>query len=91
MGRRPRASQNLILGAKCHALLQGKFSPDIEDVNAVANAVLQHRIVLNYKAEAENIRPKQIIQQLMNKSTMNTNMNMKMYFHSAMMKKRCPQ
>jgi len=63
-GAGPRASQNLILGAKCHALLQGKFSPDIEDVNAVANAVLQHRIVLNYKAEAENIRPKQIIQQL---------------------------
>lgn len=63
-GAGPRASQYLILGAKCHALLQGKFSPDIEDVNAVANAVLQHRIVLNYKAEAENIRPKQIIQQL---------------------------
>ena len=63
-GAGPRASQNLILGAKCHALLQGKFSPDIEDVNAVANAVLQHRIILNYKAEAENIRPKQIIQQL---------------------------
>ena len=63
-GAGPRASQYLILGAKCHALLQGKFSPDIEDVNAVANAVLQHRIILNYKAEAENIRPKQIIQQL---------------------------
>ena len=63
-GAGPRASQYLILGAKCHALLQGKFSPDIEDVNAIANAVLQHRIILNYKAEAENIRPKQIIQQL---------------------------
>lgn len=60
----PRGSQNLILGAKCHALLNGKFSPDIEDVIAVANAVLQHRIVLNYKAEAENIKPKEIIQQL---------------------------
>jgi len=63
-GAGPRASQYLIIGAKCHALLSGKFSPDIEDVNAVANAVLQHRIVLNYKAEAENIKPKEIIQQL---------------------------
>jgi len=63
-GAGPRASQYLIIGAKCHALLNGKFSPDIEDVNAVANAVLQHRIVLNYKAEAENIKPKEIIQQL---------------------------
>lgn len=60
-GAGPRASQNLILGAKCHALLNGKFSPDIEDVNAVAVAVLQHRIVLNYKAEAENIQAKDII------------------------------
>lgn len=60
-GAGPRASQNLILGAKCHALLNGKFSPDIEDVNAVAVSVLQHRIVLNYKAEAENIKPKDII------------------------------
>ena len=63
-GAGPRASQNLILGAKCHALLNGKFSPDIEDVQALATAVLQHRIVLNYKAEAENIKPKEIIQQL---------------------------
>ncbi|GAB4452985.1 MAG: MoxR family ATPase [Bacteroidia bacterium] len=63
-GAGPRASQNLILGAKCHALLNGKFSPDIEDVNAVAIGVLQHRIVLNYKAEAEGIKPKDIILQL---------------------------
>ncbi|GIV27822.1 MAG: ATPase AAA [Bacteroidia bacterium] len=63
-GAGPRASQNLILGAKCHALLNGKFSPDIEDVNAVAIGVLQHRIVLNYKAEAENIKAKDIILQL---------------------------
>ncbi|HPQ09012.1 MAG TPA: MoxR family ATPase [Bacteroidia bacterium] len=63
-GAGPRASQYLIIGAKCHALLNGKFSPDREDVNAVANAVLQHRIVLNYKAEAESIKPKEIIQQL---------------------------
>ncbi len=63
-GAGPRASQNLILGAKCHALLNGKFSPDIEDINAVAIGVLQHRIVLNYKAEAEGIKPKDIILQL---------------------------
>jgi MoxR-like ATPase len=63
-GAGPRASQYLIIGAKCHALLNGKFSPDREDVNAVANAVLKHRIVLNYKAEAEGIKPKEIIQQL---------------------------
>ncbi|MCX7728612.1 MAG: MoxR family ATPase [Bacteroidia bacterium] len=64
-GAGPRASQNLILGAKCHALLNGKYSPDIEDVNAVAVAVLQHRIVLNYRAEAENMKPKDIIYQYM--------------------------
>lgn len=65
-GAGPRASQNLILGAKCHALLNGKYSPDIEDVNAVATPVLQHRIILNYKAEAENIKPKDIIAQYIN-------------------------
>ncbi|MEW6772566.1 MAG: MoxR family ATPase [Bacteroidota bacterium] len=67
-GAGPRASQNLILGAKCHALLNGKFSPDIEDVNAVSIGVLQHRIVLNYKAEAEGIKPKDIILQLIENS-----------------------
>lgn len=69
-GAGPRASQNLILGAKCHALLNGKFSPDAEDVQAIATAVLQHRIVLNYKAEAENIKPKEIIQQLIQQLTL---------------------
>jgi MoxR-like ATPase len=54
-GAGPRASQYLILAAKCHALLSGKFSPDIEDVRAMARPVLRHRIVRNYKAEAENI------------------------------------
>lgn len=54
-GAGPRASQNMIIGAKAHALLNGKYSPDIEDVQAVAIAVLRHRIVKNYKAEAENI------------------------------------
>ena len=60
-GAGPRASQYLILGAKCHAVLTGKYSPDIEDVKAVATAVLRHRIVRNYKAEAEGIGVKDII------------------------------
>jgi MoxR-like ATPase len=60
-GAGPRASQYLILGAKCHAVLNGKYTPDIEDVKAVATAVLRHRIVLNYKAEAEGIRVESII------------------------------
>ena len=60
-GAGPRASQYLILGAKCHAVLNGKYSPDIEDVRAVATSVLRHRIVRNYKAEAEGIRVEDII------------------------------
>jgi MoxR-like ATPase len=60
-GAGPRASQYLVLGAKCHAALQGKYSPDIEDVRAVATSVLRHRIVRNYKAEAEGIRVEDII------------------------------
>jgi MoxR-like ATPase len=60
-GAGPRASQYLILGAKCHAVLSGKYSPDIEDVKAVAASVLRHRIVRNYKAEAEGIREDEII------------------------------
>ncbi|HNW75550.1 MAG TPA: AAA family ATPase [Bacteroidales bacterium] len=63
-GAGPRASQYLIIGAKCHALLNGKYSPDIEDVQAVAAAVLRHRIVRNYKAEAEGIKVDEIISQL---------------------------
>lgn len=54
-GAGPRASQNLILSAKAYALLHGKYTPDIEDVKAIAPDVLRHRIVRNYKAEAENI------------------------------------
>lgn len=64
-GAGPRASQNLIIGAKCHAAIHGKFSPDIEDVKAVAIPVLRHRIVRNYKAEAENIREEAIIKHLL--------------------------
>lgn len=63
-GAGPRASQYLVLGAKCHAAIQGKYSPDIEDVQAIANYVLRHRIVRNYKAEAEGITEEQIIKEL---------------------------
>lgn len=64
-GAGPRASQFLILGAKCHALLRGKYSPDIEDVQAVAYDVLRHRIIKNYKAEAEGISIETIIKALL--------------------------
>ena len=63
-GAGPRASQNLILGAKAKAAISGKFSPDIEDVRSVASAILRHRIVKNYKAEAEGINEEQIIKSL---------------------------
>ena len=64
-GAGPRASQYLILGAKCHALLNGKFSPDIEDVRAMALPVLRHRVVRNYKAEAEGVTQEKLIKDLM--------------------------
>ncbi|MBL7773345.1 MAG: MoxR family ATPase [Chitinophagaceae bacterium] len=64
-GAGPRASQNLILGAKCYALLHGKFSPDIEDVKAVALPILRHRVVRNYKAEAEGLKIEELIERLM--------------------------
>ena len=64
-GAGPRASQYLVLGAKCHAALAGKYSPDIEDVQAIAGLVLRHRIVLNYKAEADGLKIDQFIQQLL--------------------------
>jgi MoxR-like ATPase len=64
-GAGPRASQYLILGAKVHALLNGKYSPDIEDVKAMALPVLRHRIVRNYKAEAEGIQQETLIKQLL--------------------------
>ena len=63
-GAGPRASQNLILAAKTHAAIQGKFSPDIENVQAVANSILRHRIIKNYKAEAEGVTVEQIIKSL---------------------------
>ncbi|GAA4376763.1 MoxR family ATPase [Hymenobacter koreensis] len=64
-GAGPRASQHLIVGAKCNALLNGKYSPDIEDVRAVAPAILRHRIVRNFKAEAEGTTVDQIVQELL--------------------------
>lgn len=63
-GAGPRASQNLVLAAKAHAAIGGKFSPDIEDVKAVSLGILRHRIIKNYKAEAENISEEAIIKHL---------------------------
>lgn len=64
-GAGPRASQNLVLAAKAHAAVRGKYSPDIEDVKAVAIPILSHRIVKNYKAEAEGITVSDIINSLL--------------------------
>jgi MoxR-like ATPase len=63
-GAGPRASQNLILAAKTHAAIHGKFSPDIENVQAVAFSIFKHRIIKNYKAEAEGVTEEQIIKDL---------------------------
>lgn len=63
-GAGPRASQFLILGAKCHAVINGKYSPDIEDVQAIAKPILSHRIVRSYHAEAEGLSAADIIEQL---------------------------
>lgn len=64
-GAGPRASQYLVLGAKTMAALQGKYSPDIDDVKKVAVNILRHRIIKNYKAEAENLSVEDIISELM--------------------------
>ena len=64
-GAGPRASQYLVVGAKCHALINGKFSPDIEDVQAVAASVLRHRIVRNYRAEADGYTVEKIISEIL--------------------------
>jgi MoxR-like ATPase len=64
-GAGPRASQYLTIGAKTHAALNGKFSPDIEDVRAVAPAILRHRIVRNYKAEADGVSVEKMIDNLL--------------------------
>lgn len=64
-GAGPRASQFLVLGAKCHAAVSGKYAPDIEDVQAVAEPILRHRIVRNYRAEAEGLSIEKIITDLL--------------------------
>lgn len=64
-GAGPRASQYLALGAKCHAAIRGKYSPDIEDVQAISSLVLRHRIVRNFKAEAEGVSEENIIEALL--------------------------
>jgi MoxR-like ATPase len=64
-GAGPRASQYLIVGAKAHAAIRGKYSPDIEDVKAVALPILRHRLVRNYKAEAEGYSMDRIITELL--------------------------
>lgn len=64
-GAGPRASQNLVLAAKAHAAIHGKFSPDIEDIKAVSTGILRHRILKNYKAEAEGISEERIISELL--------------------------
>jgi len=64
-GAGPRASQYLVIGAKAHAVISGKYSPDIEDVKAVATSILRHRIMKNYKAEAEGISIEDIIEELL--------------------------
>ena len=64
-GAGPRASQHLIVGAKCHAAINGKYSPDIEDVKAIAKPILRHRLVKNYRAEAEGYSMDRIIEELL--------------------------
>lgn len=64
-GAGPRASQSLVIAAKCNALINGKYSPDIEDVQAVAKPILRHRIVRNFKAEAEGLTIDKLIDQLL--------------------------
>ena len=63
-GAGPRASQYLILGAKAHALMNGKYSPDIENVKAIADSVLRHRVIKNYKAEAEGVTIENILEDI---------------------------
>jgi MoxR-like ATPase len=64
-GAGPRASQYLILGAKTRAVLNGRFAPGIDDVRAVAPAVLRHRLVTNFNAEADGVKPDRIVGDLL--------------------------
>ncbi len=69
MGRRPRASQYLILGAKARAVLQGRYDASCEDVRAVARPVLRHRILTNFNAEAEGVKTDEIVRRLIASTT----------------------
>jgi MoxR-like ATPase len=64
-GAGPRASQYLVVGAKAHALAHGRFSPDIADVQAVATSILRHRLVRNYKAEAEGVSIERLVKEIL--------------------------
>ena len=64
-GAGPRASQFMLMAAKCHAAINGKYAPDIEDVKAIAKPILRHRIVMNYKAEAEGMSVDEIIDSIL--------------------------
>ena len=64
-GAGPRASQYMLLGAKCYAAINGKYSPDIEDVKAIAKPILRHRIIRNYKAEAEGVSVDNIVDSIL--------------------------
>ncbi|MEQ8521382.1 MAG: MoxR family ATPase, partial [Vicingaceae bacterium] len=64
-GAGPRASQYLIVGAKTHAAINGKYAPDIEDVRAVAHPIFRHRLVRNYKAEADRVSVDDIIEEML--------------------------
>ncbi len=64
-GAGPRASQYLVVGAKAHALAHGRFSPDIADVQAVATSILRHRLVRNYKAEAEGVSIERMVTEIL--------------------------
>jgi MoxR-like ATPase len=64
-GAGPRASQYMLMAAKCHAAINGKYSPDIEDIKAVAKPILRHRVVRNYKAEAEGLSVDKIIESIL--------------------------
>ena len=64
-GAGPRASQYIIMASKCHAAINGKYAPDIEDVKKVAKPILRHRVVRNYKAEAEGISIDNIIEEIL--------------------------
>ncbi len=64
-GAGPRASQSLVLAAKCHSLMSGKYSPDIEDVRAISLEVLRHRVVRNFRAEAEGHSVEELITRML--------------------------